>query len=113
MAYNSKIIIVEKKNNFYDDIAILDLCCMGYNNHWTELFDKELDDKIRFEGKDRKTDAYGDKLKYATIQEVIAWCENITDDELLEYRRFKMLKSFLTSLDLKDWDEVIVIHYGY
>lgn len=36
-----------------------------------------------------------------------------SNKELLEYRRFKILKSFLSSLDLKDWTNIIIIHYGY
>lgn len=113
ISYDSKIIIVEEKNKFYDNIAILDLCCMGYNNHWDKLFDKELGNSIYFEGRKQNVDQYGEKLKYATFQEVLDWCNKITDKELLEYRRFKILKSFLSSLDLKDWTNIIIIHYGY
>ena len=113
ISYDSKIIIVEKKNNFYDYIATLDLCCMGYNNYWSELFNKKLKTSIYFEGRKQSVDKYGDKLRYATFQEVLGWCNKIADKELLEYRRFKILKSFLSSIDLNDWTNIIIIHYGY
>lgn len=114
MAYESKVIIARKQGTYYDQIAILDLCSMGDDTGWRELFDKEIEEKILFEGKFCKYDCYGDVLKYATIQEVLNWCYFIADAEIRKYRRFKMLEAFLYHLYVnQDWDNLVIIHYGY
>lgn len=116
MAYESKVFIVERCEDittYYDKIAELDLCTIERANGWRELFNKDIEGALYYDGKRIKTDRYGDKLKYATFEEVLAWCEGVTDSDLLDYRRFKLLRNLLSSIDTTLWDSLIIIHYGY
>ena len=118
MGYESKVVIAQETGNhgFTEVIAELDLCKMGYDNGWRELFDKPFDGEVYIENEDEPTteDKYGAKLKYATVDEVFAWCELHHCDDGSVYWRQCLLESLLKEIKLRGMsDSLIVIHYGY
>lgn len=123
MGYESRLYVMNEKEFCYPDsytgakegynesIAVFDMGCMPMNfkSIFTEdlkypLYDTDGDTKIQ-------DDKYGDKPVKAPVKAVIDYLYNLiqTDD----YRRLKPLYAFLTALQPEQWDDLIVIHYGY
>lgn len=125
MAYESKIIIAnthrekDKKSEdfgkaYYAEIvAVFNLSCMGYNNGWKELFNKEIDFELYIEDGDNATriDKYGEVMKEAELGAVVEWLENWADTNT--YRRTPPFFAALKALDPGAWDELHIVHYGY
>lgn len=138
MGYESKIFIVDVKshNQFAIDkitnkpildennspviykgygqiIAMIDMCKMGYDNGWKELFTNEIDYYIYAEDGDHdtNTDCYGEHIKSGDINTIIAWLENRI--KIDDYRRLKPLLHLLKSFNLDEWKDLQVLHYGY
>lgn len=124
MAYESKIIIVDRRVNknskgeiiylYGEKLADMMMGCMGYNNGWKELFQTPIDYTLYIENEDKATnnDKYGEHLKYTTISNVIEWLEK----EIArgnDYRRLKPLLGLLKGFDEQEWTELQIIHYGY
>lgn len=130
MGYESKVYICNRiRNNTYiynEVIAAVDMCKMGYDSGWAELFSKKLDgDFLGFDhdnprNQDRENtellDAYDEPMMYADIDTVKEWVNNqIENGE--DYRRLFVLKAVLDSFDKTRWGsdraKLIVVHYGY
>ncbi len=125
MAYESKIIIANahRENNEKSDdfgkvyyaeiVTVFNLSCMGYNNGWKELFDKEIDFDLYIEDGDHatRTDKYGEIMKEAELGAVIEWLEKWADTNT--YRRTPPFLAALKTLDPGAWDELHIVHYGY
>ena len=114
MADESRVMVVNafrdndsKSKNFgeviYAEIvADLYLGCMGYNNGWNELFDKDID----FDG---------DIMKEGNIKDIIGWLENVAPVYWGKkgYRRIPPFLGLLKGINPTDWDELHIVHYGY
>lgn len=125
MAYESKIIIAnahrehnEKSKDFgkvyYAEIvAVFNLSCMGYNNGWIELFNKEIDFDLYIEDGDNatRTDKYGEVMKEAELGAIIEWLEKWSNTNA--YRRTPHFIAALKALDPGAWDELHIVRYGY
>lgn len=125
MAYESKIIIANARREYNADmedflkvyyaeiVAVFNLSCMGYNNGWKELFDKEIDFDLYIEDGDHatRTDKYGEVMKEAELGAVIEWLEKWADTNT--YRRTPPFLAALKALDPGAWDELHIVHYGY
>lgn len=116
MGYESKIFIVNvhrfKDNHVYAEIiAIMNMCKMETSFH--NLFKTEIDYEIYAEDDNHttSTDRYGEKIKFAPIDNVIKWLKSAIKKD--DYRRLKPLLKLLTGFDEEKWDELQVIHYGY
>ncbi len=94
-------------------VAMIDMCKMGYDNGWKELFTKEIDYYIFAEDGDHdtNTDCYGEHIKSGDINAIIAWLENRI--KIDDYRRLKPLLHLLKSFNLDDWEDLQIVHYGY
>ena len=130
MGYESKVYICSRiSNNTYiynEVIAAVDMCKMGYDSGWAELFSKKLDGAfLGFDHDNPRNqdwentellDAYDEPMMYADIDTVKEWVNNqIENGE--DYRRLFVLKAVLDSFDKTRWGsdraKLIVVHYGY
>ena len=116
MGYESRVYVVLKSDrlNWAETIACVNLCVMGYDRGWKELFKTPVDfDFYAIDDKSceyLKEDLYGKRCTYATMNDVIDWLEK--SDRT--YRREQILYGLLKSFDKKCWndDRVLVVHYG-
>lgn len=129
MADESRVMVVNafrdndsKSKNFgeviYAEIvADLYLGCMGYNNGWNELFDKDIDFDLYAENDDEATreDKHGDIMKEGNIKDIIGWLENVAPVYWGKkgYRRIPPFLGLLKGINPTDWDELHIVHYGY
>ena len=130
MGYESKVYICSRiSNNAYiynEVIAAVDMCKMGYDTGWAELFNKKLDgDFLGFDHDNPRNqdwentdllDAYDEPMMYADIDAVKEWVNKQIENGD-DYRRLFVLKAVLDSFDKTRWEsdraKLIVVHYGY
>lgn len=130
MGYESKVYICSRISNevyiYNEVIAAVDMCKMGYDNGWCDLFTNKLDgDFLGFDHDNPRNtdwedtellDAYDKPMMYADIDTVKEWVDKqIADGD--NYRRLFVLKAVLDSFDKTHWEsdraKLIVVHYGY
>ena len=130
MGYESKVYICSRISNaeyiYNEVIAAVDMCKMGYDTGWHDLFNKKLDGEfLGFDHDNPRNqdwentellDAYDEPMMYADIDTVKEWVNNqIENGE--DYRRLFVLKAVLDSFDKTRWEsdraKLIVVHYGY
>ena len=130
MGYESKVYICNRiSNNTYiynEVIAAVDMCKMGYDIGWPDLFSKKLDgDFLGFDYDNPRNqdwentellDAYDKPMTYTDIDAVKEWVNNQIGNGN-DYRRLFVLKAVLDSFDKTQWEsdraKLIVVHYGY
>lgn len=121
MGYESRIFIMDRNENeapngekytWAEKIAMVNMCKMGYDNGFHELFTEPIDYKIFIDGEtETDVDRYGEHLKSATVQTVIDWLEKEIKTE--DYRRLPVLLGLLKGFQTDRWSELQVVHYGY
>lgn len=115
MGYESRLYIVKENKtvNYAEVIARFDCSKMRCNNGWRELFKKPLESKMYADDGNTliEEDNYGEKLKSAEFQSVIAWIEK--EVQKSDYRRLKPLLSLLKGFDLTQWPdgEMQIVHF--
>ena len=128
MGYESKFFVVQKnswkgydketENLFYCEVlASFDMCKLG-TELWSKL-PKMKETDCYFYDLDGDTpileDRYGKRLTEISVNDLIPILEEAENKE--HYRRFPyfiaMLKSIKEEIDRKEWDNVVVLHYGY
>ena len=130
MGYESKVYICSRISNtgyiYNEVIAAVDMCKMGYDTGWAELFNKKLDgDFLGFDHDNPRNqdwentellDAYDEPMMYADIDAVKEWVNKQIENGD-DYRRLFVLKAVLDSFDKTQWEsdraKLIVVHYGY
>ena len=130
MGYESKVYICSRiSNNAYiynEVIAAVDMCKMGYDTGWRDLFNKKLDgDFLGFDHDNPRNqdwentellDGYDEPMMYADIDAVKEWVNKQIENGD-DYRRLFVLKAVLDSFDKTRWEsdiaKLIVVHYGY
>lgn len=124
MGYESRVSVVVRRTYGENDamvygekIAEMNMCKMGYESGWRELFKREIDytfyNEYAVDDDDAEIveDAYGDILKAAPIEDVIAWLEKEMKRD--DYWRLPVLYAMLTAIREKIPNNVEVVHYGY
>lgn len=123
MGYESRLYVVGRFEGRYvlaSVIAEYDLCKMGgesYAPEFYKAFKREIDYPIYVDDEERYEDCYGDKLKAADLDELIAALTAVEQRE--HYRRIPPLVAMLTALSLSrdewetDYTRLEVVHYGY
>ncbi len=121
MGYESRLFIMNRTTwentdktvyHYAQELARINMCVMGYDNGFIELFTMPVDFEIYGDNDaDLTTDKYGDHVKYADFDTVIAWLEEIIKTD--NYRRLKPLLAYLKAFDKTQWEDLIVVHYGY
>lgn len=121
MSYESRIFVMnrrvikatEPKFNDYiyaENITTFNMCSM--ENSFKNLFKKPIDFSITGENdEDLTVDKYGEKVTAAEITPVIEWLKEEVRTE--NYRRLKPFLAYLEALNPAEWDELLLVHYGY
>lgn len=118
MGYESKLIIVQKwsfecKDSFGETVAELNLS--GMPNTFFPIdktFENEVEAPVYMGDYGEITeDKYGKKLRYTTVEKLLKILYACEAEE--HYRRTEMAINLLKSFTTKDWDNIVVIHYGY
>lgn len=123
MGYESKLFVVNKpkcvsvdvetKKKYAEVIAKFDMGCIP--NASSKMRKYPVTDSFVF-GDDGNTpileDRYDKELTEIPLDDAIEilvkdWSENIN------YRRLYPVIAFLKAIDKKNWDEVVILHYGY
>lgn len=116
MGYESKLYVVDKhdwkwcEEKWGEVIASFDLCRVPINfAHYPAtdcyIFSDDGDTKIT-------EDKYGSPLREIPINELINMIENAIK-ETDYYRRYQPCLSLLKGFNPKDWENLIVLHYGH
>ena len=116
MGYESKLYVVDKhdwkwcEEKWGEVIASFDLCRVPINfAHYPAtdcyIFSDDGDTKIT-------EDKYGSPLREIPMNELINMIENVIK-ETDYYRRYQPCLSLLKGFNPKDWENLIVLHYGH
>lgn len=116
MAYESRIYIVnvtgDYNSPYAQPIMEYDLCNMGSNSGFRNLFKEPIDFEIFVDDNTATdTDKYGDRIKEGDLQEVIAWLEAWPDAKT--YRRIPPFLAALKAFNPGEWENLKILHYGY
>jgi hypothetical protein len=110
MGYESRIYVWDrhKELDFSERIAMFNLCKMG---DFCSIFDKKIDFTIYAEDGNTKIeeDYYGDALTYTSLVSVIDYLEK--QDK--SYRRITPCLNMLKGFNEYEWEDLIVVHFGY
>ena len=125
MGYESKIIIgekVERDSELYGFMPFAEFDCgkCGFiknERDFYEVFSNEIfyhkdgaySDGLYINGEPRKTDYYGDKLKYCEISKLI----EVLEKSQGEHRKLDAILGFLKAIDQSKFYSLIAIHFGY
>lgn len=115
MGYESKLYVVNKYDrNWCDEkwgevIASFDLCCVPINFAQYPATDCYI---IADDGNRVTEDKYGSPLREIPVQDMIDMIEKeIKVDK--DYRRYQPCLNLLKGFNLNDWENLVVLHYGY
>ena len=119
MGYESRLYVVEKTDlsgyehsdhKYAQVVAMFDLSKAGLHNSMfrsTDCYIYASDGNTEI-----VADCYGDPLKELSIPEVIKLLEE-RQSECPDYRRWRPCISLLKSFDVSQWQNLVVLHYGY
>ena len=120
MGYENRLYVVDyHKNvsNWAEVIAMFNLSTTGYNNLYS-LFKEAptVPDEFTMYDTDGNTaikkDGYGRKLTYASIDDTIKAIKE-DEEEYGHYRRYTPVVAFLESIKNENYENLIVVNYGY
>ena len=128
MAYESKLYIVDKHEHHDNNGGVSWTYLQKITEFYMSVVDKELLDVFQGNaiGDDWelyaddgntiiKEDMYGDKLTYASVDDVLSVAEKCENH--CHYRRYVPLIAYLKAIkencERDNWENLIVIHYGY
>ena len=119
MGYERKLYIVNKTSVKFEIeekqyAEIIAFYNMSKFNAFDGIFTKETDCFIYADDGNTQIlkDKYGDALKESTITEVIECLEKFKEAQE-NYRRVQPLLSLLKGFNLDEWENLVVLHYGY
>lgn len=116
MGYESKLVVVQRFDFDYTSFGntIVTINLSGMPSTFFPIdktFENELDKPIFIEGKEVLEDCYGEKLRYTSVEKLL---QTLHECEVKEhYRRTELAINVLKSFVSKDWDNIVVVHYGY
>ena len=119
MGYESRLYIVEKSSTSVFDnekrwgevIAMINMCKMG-KDFVTAICNYPPTDCYIYNGDEKITeDCYGDPLLEIPVTDMISILEKLAEKE--DYRRLKPAIGLLKGFVLREWDNLVVLHYGY
>lgn len=122
MGYESRLYVVEKSKPSYIEndcmvwgevVAVFDLCkcylvsdeLRKYPNTNAYIYADDGNTKIL-------EDKYGEKLKEIPVKDTIKIIKKAMKKENYN-RRYKPCLKLLESFNLDEWDDLVVLHYGY
>lgn len=118
MGYCSKLVVVKKwsaPNTFSIGETVLELNLAGMPNSFfpiEETFENEIEAPVLMYNSEQETeDKYGKKLRYTSVEKLLKVLYKCESEE--HYRRTELAINALKSFTSKDWDDIVVVHYGY
>lgn len=118
MGYESKLVVVEKwcvPNTASMGETVLELNLARMPNEFFPIektFENEIEAPVFIGDFGSVTeDKYGKKLRYTSVEKllkVLYKCEAVE-----HYRRTELAINTLKSFTSRDWNNIIVVHYGY
>ena len=118
MGYESKLIVVKKwsaPNTISMGETIAEVNLSGMPNAFfpiEETFENEIEAPVFMGNSELETeDKYGKKLRYTSVEKLLKVLYKCEAEE--HYRRTELSINTLKSFTSRDWDNVIVVHYGY
>lgn len=118
MGYESKLYVVEKKGNLFEEkkqyAEVIAVYNMSKFDAFGGIFQNEADCYFYADDGDTEvtTDKYGDTIKEAPINEVIEYLEKYKSENE-HYRRVEPLLNMLKGFNITEWNNLSVMHYGY
>ena len=121
MGYESKLYVVDKKGRceYYDSkekeyaevIAMFDICKF---NGFDGIFKKETDCYIYADDGNTEIlyDMYEKPLKEESVENVIEYLEKYKKEGEY-YRRVDPLLALLKGFNVSNWNNLVVLHFGY
>ena len=123
MGYESRLYVVEKHKNFYPSdnnmvwgevVAVFDLCkcypvsdeLCKYPNTNAYIYADDGNTEIL-------EDKYGEKLKEIPVKDTIKIIKKAMKNDNYSYRRYKPCLKLLEGFNLDEWNDLVVLHYGY
>jgi hypothetical protein len=115
MGYESRLYVVNKSRSGADEnkkiwsevVAKFNLCKCGI-----DFSGFPASDCYFYEGNDEIVeDNYGDPLRELTISEAISVLATAMAKE--DYRRFQPCLAMLTGFNQHEWENLVVLHFGY
>ena len=116
MGYESRIYVMNRMENKESgyvgacEIAQFEMCKMGYDSGFYELFTTPIDFDLVVVDDFTREDCYGDHCKSASVKTVAAWLRE--ELKRSDYRRLKPLLGFLEAIDEEQWNDIRVVHFG-
>ena len=117
MGYESKLIVVVKwgvdcASSLGEIVAELNLS--GMPNEFfpiEETFENEIEKPIYMASEEVMEDKYGKVLRYTSVEKLLKVLYACEAKE--HYRRTELAINTLKSFISKDWENIVVVHYGY
>lgn len=127
MGYESRFYIVEKHNNnigkeiangktmyYGEKIAMFDMCKVyqivdrikKYQNTETYIYSDDGDTMIL-------EDMYGEALTEIPLDKMANIVREVMENDEYGYRRYKPFLAMLEAFDRSEWNNLVVLHYGY
>ena len=119
MAYESRIFVVNVHRrpeipaySYAEKIAMVNMCAMD-SHEWLDLFKTDIDYKLFMDDGNTEfdTDCYGQHLRSAAIEDVIAFLEKQMQHDT--YRRLPVLYGLLKGFAKEAWQNIEIVHFGY
>lgn len=117
MGYESKLYVVEKSTIIDNNkrwgqvIAMIDMSKLGQDFFLKLKNYSPTDCYIYLEDEEVTEDKYGDPLIEIPIKDMIAILAEMASKE--DYRRLTPAINLLLGFNLSEWNELVVLHYGY
>lgn len=117
MGYECKAYVVDVSHigslSWANVVSMFDLCAIGYEhlNSYLAMFKKDVDYDLYINDEKIAEDCYGDHLKSAKVEDLVAWLEEVVKKD--NYRRFRPYLGLLKGFDPNEWKHLEVIHFGY
>lgn len=121
MDYESRFYIVNSNKSIYKDegfyygeiIAVFNMCKVP--GLYSAIKDYPKTDIFIYadDGNTRVTeDTYGEPLIEIPINDMIYHLRNVIDSDA-PYRRYEPFLHLLLGFNIREWDNLVVLHYGY
>lgn len=117
MGYESKLVVVKKwgfdeASSLGETICELNLCGMPNSFFPIEtIFENEIEKPVFMNGDEVIEDKYGKKLRYTSIEKLLKVLYKCESEE--HYRRTELAINTLKTFLSNDWEDIVVVHYGY
>jgi hypothetical protein len=113
MGYESRFYIVNKLGSYGEKIAVFNMCKVPKLYNVIKDYPKTDIFIYADDGDTHITeDCYGKPLIEIPVNDMIYHLRNVIEHDI-HYRRYKPFLRMLLSFDTPEWENLVVLHYGY